>query len=90
MQWLRFVSSVAPLERKVHGRLAVSVFRWSLDALERVFRFDVLSRKPWGSCGTIPQSFCQVLSLRGRSVQKTREDLARGWVTHTTGRNLER
>ncbi|NJK43906.1 MAG: IS4 family transposase [Pleurocapsa sp. SU_196_0] len=35
-----FVSSLAPVKRKGHGRLAVSVFRLGLDALERVFRFD--------------------------------------------------
>jgi hypothetical protein len=43
-----FVSSVLPVKRKGHGRLAVSVFRLGLDALERVFRFDAPSRKPGG------------------------------------------
>jgi hypothetical protein len=35
-----FVSSFAPIHRQGHGRLAVSVFRVGLDALERVFQFD--------------------------------------------------
>jgi Transposase DDE domain len=43
-----FVSSRAPITRKRHGRLAVSVFRLGLDALERVFRFDARSRKRGG------------------------------------------
>jgi hypothetical protein len=43
-----FVSSVLPVKRKGHGRLAVSVFRLGLDALERVFRVDARSRKRGG------------------------------------------
>jgi hypothetical protein len=43
-----FVSSFAPIQRKRHGRLAVSVFRLGLDALERVFRIDARSRKRGG------------------------------------------
>jgi hypothetical protein len=39
-----FVSSVEPIQRKGHGRLAVSVFRLGLDVLERLFRFDVPSK----------------------------------------------
>ncbi|NJK43881.1 MAG: IS4 family transposase [Pleurocapsa sp. SU_196_0] len=43
-----FISSLTPVKRKGHGRLAVSVFRLGLDALERVFRFDVPSLKARG------------------------------------------
>jgi hypothetical protein len=43
-----FVSSLAPVKPKGHGRRAVSVFRLGLDMLERVFRFDVPSMKARG------------------------------------------
>jgi hypothetical protein len=45
---VEFVSSLVPIQRKGHGQLAVRVFRLGLDALERVFGFDMPLLKSQG------------------------------------------